>query len=101
MGAGVGLSQDALQGRATYGLLELGTLAGAGALAYVGPGVSADLWIQSIGGSPPRQLTRFPGDRRQIADFAWSADGKRLAVARAAQSNDIVMFRGFRGAADK
>ena len=28
------------------------------------------------------------------------ADGKRLAVARASASNDIVVFRGFRGAAD-
>jgi hypothetical protein len=71
------------------------------ALAYVGPGVSADLWIQPVDGGPPRQLTHFPNDRRQIADFAWSADGSRLAVARAAQSNDILMLRGFRGSAER
>jgi dipeptidyl aminopeptidase/acylaminoacyl peptidase len=70
------------------------------ALAYVGAGGSADLWIQPVTGGPPRQLTHFPSDRRQIADFAWSADGKRLAVARASASNDIVIFRGFRGAAE-
>ena len=71
------------------------------ALAFVGPGVSADLWIQPVTGSPPRQLTHFPNEPLQIADFAWSADGKRLAVARASQSNDIVMFRGFRGSAER
>jgi dipeptidyl aminopeptidase/acylaminoacyl peptidase len=71
------------------------------ALAYVGQPGSTDLWIQPITGGTPRQLTRFPNDRRQIADFAWSADGKRLAVARASQSNDIVIFRGFRGTAER
>ena len=62
---------------------------------------SADLWMQPIDGGPRRQLTHFANDGRQIADFAWSADGKRLAVARATQSNDIVIFRGFHGAAER
>ena len=39
-------------------------------------------------------LTHFPNDARQIADFAWSADGKRIAVARSTSSSNIVLFRG-------
>jgi Tol biopolymer transport system component len=71
------------------------------ALAAAGSGRSADLWMQPLDGRPRRQLTHFANDGRQIADFAWSADGKRLAVARTTQSNDIVMLRGFRGSSDR
>jgi Tol biopolymer transport system component len=63
-------------------------------LAYVDPITQTDLWIQPLDGGAPRRLTRFDGDARVIADFAWSADGSRLAVARAAQTNDIILFRG-------
>ena len=41
-----------------------------------------------------RQLTHFPADGQEISDFDWSADGKRLAVARARMASDIVLFRG-------
>jgi eukaryotic-like serine/threonine-protein kinase len=54
-----------------------------------------NIWIQSLDGSAPRQLTHFTDDR-QIADFAWSHDGKRLAISRVSTSNDIVLFRGLR-----
>jgi Tol biopolymer transport system component len=60
-------------------------------VAYVGPG--SNLWVLPLDGKPPRQLTRFT-DGRTIADFAWSRDGKRLAVARATVKDDIVLFTG-------
>jgi hypothetical protein len=33
-------------------------------------------------------------DGRAIADYSWSAGGKRLAMGRAKFVNDIVLFRG-------
>jgi hypothetical protein len=31
-----------------------------------------------------------------IDNFAFSADGRRLAVSRSVTSNDIVLFKGFK-----
>jgi Tol biopolymer transport system component len=53
----------------------------------------SNLWLQPLDGSPPRQLTHFE-DGLTIHDFAWSPDGKRLAVARGSQSSDVVLFTG-------
>ena len=64
-------------------------------MAYVG-GTLSDIWVQPLDGAPPRQLTHFPADGQQIWDFAFSADGKRLAVARARNAIDILLFRGLR-----
>jgi Tol biopolymer transport system component len=50
--------------------------------------------VQPLDGGAPRQLTQFT-DRR-IALFAWSPDGTRLAVARAAETSDIVLLKGLR-----
>jgi Tol biopolymer transport system component len=58
------------------------------AFAYLG-----NLKVQPLDGRPAYQLTRF-NDGRAIVDFAWSHDGKRLAVARSTTSNDIVLFKG-------
>jgi hypothetical protein len=54
-----------------------------------------NLWMQALSGGAPRQLTRFT-DRRPIASFARSRDGKRLAIARATVTNDIVLFEGLK-----
>jgi Tol biopolymer transport system component len=54
------------------------------------------LWSQPIDGSPPRQIMRVTGDG-VIGFYAWSPDGKRLAIARATQSSDIVLFTGLKG----
>jgi Tol biopolymer transport system component len=51
-----------------------------------------NIWTQPLDGGPPRQLTRFTD--RTIASFAWSRNGRRLAIARTTTTNDIVLFRG-------
>ena len=66
------------------------------ALGYIDLRTQSDLWAQPLDGSAPRQLTHFPADGQQIWDFDWSADGKRLAVARGRITSDIVLFRGLR-----
>ena len=54
---------------------------------------SANLWVQPLDGSEPRQLTHFT-DGKWSGHFAWSRDGKQLAISRAMQGSDIVVFRG-------
>jgi hypothetical protein len=51
--------------------------------------------VQPLDGSKPRQLTHFT-DERPIVDYRWSRDGKRLAIARASVTNDIVLFKGLK-----
>ncbi|HYN09625.1 MAG TPA: protein kinase [Vicinamibacterales bacterium] len=54
-----------------------------------------NIWVQPLGGGPPRQLTRS-ADRRPIGFFAWSRDDKRLAITRTTETNDIVLLRGLK-----
>lgn len=65
-------------------------------IAYVERNAPYNITIRSLDGSMTRQLTTFPDDA-EITDFAWSADGKRLAVARVFTSSDVVMFKGLVG----
>jgi Tol biopolymer transport system component/DNA-binding winged helix-turn-helix (wHTH) protein len=65
-----------------------------GTLTYIDQhnGVS-NIWSQPVDGSPPKQLTNFKSGR--IFEFAWSFDGKWLALARGTVSSDVVMIRDF------
>lgn len=65
------------------------------ALTYVDTrkGVS-NIWSQPLAGGPPKQLTHFTSE--QIFSYAWSRDGKRLAVARGDTTNDVVLITNFR-----
>ena len=47
------------------------------------------VWTVSLDGGMPAQLF-------DALDFAWSRDGKRLAIARSVTTNDIVLFKGLR-----
>ena len=47
------------------------------AIAYVDTS-GLNIWSVPLGGGPPRQITHFTD--RTIAGFAWSHDGKRLAM---------------------
>lgn len=61
-------------------------------MAYVDYDAPFNIAVRSLDNSPTRQLTSFPEDA-EISDFAWSPDGKRLAVARIFTSSDVVMFK--------
>jgi Tol biopolymer transport system component len=64
-------------------------------IAYIDTSGS-NLWSIATDGGPPRQLTRFPASApgRSMATFAWSRDGKRLAIVHATTTSDIVLIRG-------
>lgn len=62
-----------------------------GQLAYRKPEAPSNIWLQPLAGGSPRQLTQF-ADRR-IAAFAWSPDGKQLAVTRTNTTTDIVLLK--------
>ncbi len=56
-------------------------------------GEAVNLWRQAVVGGNPVQLTHFPD---QLIAYAWSMDGKHLAVTRQTSSRDIVLFKNFR-----
>jgi len=63
-------------------------------VAYV-DNSSRNIWALPLDGSPPHPITEFGGDAPpgDIANFAWSSDGQRLAIARMTTTNDIVLLR--------
>jgi Tol biopolymer transport system component/tRNA A-37 threonylcarbamoyl transferase component Bud32 len=58
------------------------------------PAGVSNLWALPIDGGEPQQLTRFESDR--IFSYAFSPDGRRLAMSRGRFSGDIVQIRNFR-----
>jgi Tol biopolymer transport system component len=52
-----------------------------------------NLWEQPLNGGPAKQLTHFKTD--QILDFAWSQDGKQLALARGNRNSNVVLISNF------
>ena len=56
-------------------------------------GVS-NIWQQKVSGGPPKQITNFPSGL--IFDFAWSRDGKQVAMTRGSQSSDVILISNFR-----
>jgi serine/threonine protein kinase/dipeptidyl aminopeptidase/acylaminoacyl peptidase len=51
----------------------------------------SSIWSQPLDGSAPKKLTDFKTDK--IFDFAWSPDGRRLALSRGAIGNDVVLIK--------
>jgi hypothetical protein len=51
-----------------------------------------NVWVQPFSGGVPRQVTQFTD--RTIMALAYSRDGKRLAIARAAITSDVVLLKG-------
>jgi eukaryotic-like serine/threonine-protein kinase len=65
------------------------------ALTYmISRGRADNIWSQPIDGSPPTQLTDFKTSF--IHCFAWSRDGKQLAMARGTETKDVVLIKSFR-----
>ncbi len=54
---------------------------------------AGNLWEQALAGGPPRQVTNFKD--KNIRGFAWSRDGKGLAVIRGAIRTDVILLRNF------
>jgi serine/threonine protein kinase/Tol biopolymer transport system component len=63
-------------------------------LAFVDPATGSNIVVQPLDGGPRRPLTRFTAGT--IADFNWSRDGKRLAIAHVTDTNDIVLLTGLK-----
>ena len=63
-------------------------------IVYIGRG-GANLWSIGLEGGTPRQFTRFPesASGRSIGAFAWSRDGKRLAIVHTSATHDIVLIK--------
>lgn len=59
-------------------------------------GRGTNIWSLPLDGGAPSQLTHFSDDAAGpfIARFAWSRDGKHLALTRTIVADDIVLFRG-------
>jgi eukaryotic-like serine/threonine-protein kinase len=55
------------------------------------------LFYQPLAGGTPTQLTHFDSEPLAIASFAFSPNGKRIAVTRARDNDsDLIMFSNFR-----
>jgi WD40 repeat protein len=50
-----------------------------------------NIWSRPLDGRTPRQITKFTGSD-QIFNFAWSRDGKRLALSRGTSTTDVVLM---------
>lgn len=50
-----------------------------------------NLWRQPVDGSEPTPITEFTSGR--ILNFAWSADGKEILIARGNTNNDLLLVR--------
>jgi Tol biopolymer transport system component len=55
---------------------------------------ASNIWRLSLDGGKPRQLTHWKTD--WILHFAWSRDGRQLAVTRSTATYDLVLIRDFR-----
>jgi len=56
-----------------------------------------DLWMQPILGGPPVRLMHFDSEPSLIVAYAWSHDGRKIAITRARlYDTDVVEFSGYR-----
>jgi Tol biopolymer transport system component len=61
---------------------------GAGVAYIVTSRRVSNVWVQPIAGGPAHPFTEYQADR--IFDFAWSQDGRRLAILRGIEASDLV-----------
>jgi hypothetical protein len=59
------------------------------------PGDRTNVWLLPLDGSAPRRITNF--DDQNLFDFAFSDDGRTLAVARGPRVRDAVLVKNFPG----
>jgi hypothetical protein len=70
------------------------TLDGQSVVYVVAAGGFDNLWAQPVAGGPRRALTHFTSHR--IYHFAFSHDGKQIAISRGTPSSDVVLISNFR-----
>jgi eukaryotic-like serine/threonine-protein kinase len=78
---------------------ELGWTPDGRALTYVHntTGNTQNLYMQPLAGGAPVQLTHFDSEPAVVAAYAWTRDGKKIAITRSRYNDtDVVMFSGFR-----
>lgn len=63
---------------------------GRGILYLDGTNGAPNIWMKSLAGGQPKQITHFPSD--DITDFGWSPDGKYLAVVRMSNPSDLFLL---------
>lgn len=54
----------------------------------------ANLWSQPLDGGKPKQITKFKAER--MFNWAWSRDGRQLAVSLGSYRGDVVLIRNFK-----
>jgi hypothetical protein len=52
---------------------------------------SSNVWLQPLDGTPGRQVTHFQSE--QINNYAWSPDGKSIALIRRHDAADVVLIK--------
>jgi hypothetical protein len=55
-----------------------------------------NIWLQAIAGGPPSRRTDFHlsnSTSQKVGSFAWSHDGRHLAVARFFEKRDVIVLR--------
>ena len=84
------------------GSYEIVSLLGAGGMGEVyrarDPRLQREIALKvlpDVAAADADRRERFT-DSRRIGSFAWSRDGKRLAIARLTVTNDIVLFQGLK-----
>ena len=66
------------------------------ALAYISnKDAVGNIWVQPVDGGLPKQLTKFNSE--MIFNYAWSRDGKKLALARGSKTSDVVLISDLGG----
>ena len=63
-------------------------------LTYIEPSAHRNLLSQPLEGGPPKQLTNFKTDT--VFRFAWSPDGKQLAMTRGTVTYDVVLLNNLK-----
>ncbi len=84
---------------ASFTLSALGWTPDGRAITYVHntTGNTTNVYMQSLTGGAPVQLTHFDSEPAVVQAYAWSRDGKKFAITRARYNDaDVVMFSGFR-----
>jgi Tol biopolymer transport system component len=55
---------------------------------------ATNVWEQPLSGGDPVPVTKFTSG--EMFAFAWSKDGKQLAMSRGQRKSDVVMMSNFR-----